>query len=444
MMDWTHELWSALAVSFGFLAVFGLAELWRAKAGPPVEWTRKAVHVGGGLIVCAFPWLFQSSWTVLLLCLGFGGVLILARILKFLPSVQDVERKSVGELVYPLAVVALFWVAHENKVFYLVPMLSLVVSDALAALIGKSYGRLTYDVDEGESKSFEGSAAFFLSTFLACQLPLLLMTSLDKVLVILVSLQLAYLVTCFEAISLSGLDNLVLPLGGYYILVQISKGNVQWMLGQLGIQGTVLLATLLVAWRFRFLSFSAALAIQLYFYGTFAYGETFWLLAPAAAMLAYLFSKAEPVRVPQRVQVLTIFYAILAPFAILLLNNFLIVFGSGAHAGLLKALPGIFGGLHAGELACLALGRYKGRRLPWQVLLGLGSALILAALSPLGLAWPAQVPGLFVAALLPLLFVPVARLWKGQPEPVFVARRLAVAGAAAAACGLALAWAITA
>lgn len=356
---WSGELAAGLGVALGFVLLFGLAELWRRTLKPPVEWTRKAVHMGGGLIVCAFPWLFKSPLSVLVLCLGFGAALLLARIFRLLPSVQAVERSSVGELLFPPSVCALFWLAHERPVYYLIPMLTLVLSDALAALIGKAYGKVTYDVDRGERKSLEGSLVFFLCSYLAIQIPLLLMTGLDRLLCVLVALQMAYMITCFEAISLSGIDNLVIPLGGYYVLVQMVHGNVAWTGTQLAVQAVLVLVTAFVAWRYRIFSVSAALAAQLYLYGAFAFGDFSWLTAPFIALLVFLYLfrnyMDEAADARGRYHVLSFYYFVLGPFGLLLLYNYLSAFTTAPSPAVLGALPGLFSALHGVELACIGL-----------------------------------------------------------------------------------------
>lgn len=418
-VDWGRELEAGLWVGLGFAALFALAELWRRLLRPPVEWTRKAVHVGAGGIVCAFPWLFRSTLSVLVLCLAFALLLALARVLKLLPSVQAVDRASVGELLFPPSVLALFWVAHGRPVYYLIPMLILVLSDALAALVGKAYGRFRYDVDRGERKSLEGSLVFFLCSFLAIQVPLLLMTGLDRLLCVLAALQMAYLVTCFEAICLSGVDNLVIPLGGYYVLVQLVRNNVAWTEAQIAVQAFLALGTALLAWRYRIFSFSAALAVQLYLYGAFAFGDSSWLAAPSAVLLVFLALSSGESRASTaesaRHYVLSLYYFVLGPLAVLILYNYLLAFTPDPPQGLILALPGVFSALHGAELACvgLALGLPSLDRVPPRLRLPLwsmaGAALAaLAALPALAcrgrLSAADLLPSLALGALMPGLY----------------------------------------
>ena len=84
------------AIAAIFLVIFGVAEGWRRFGDPPAEWTRKLVHVGGGLVSLALPWLVRSHWTVLALGALLGAVLFGTRKLGLLPSVHGVERRSEG------------------------------------------------------------------------------------------------------------------------------------------------------------------------------------------------------------------------------------------------------------------------------------------------------------------------------------------------------------
>ncbi len=281
------ELARAALVAGAFLAIFVLAEIWRRRAAPPVEWTRKFVHVGGGLVCGTFPWLFQWHWTVLGLAALSAGTLGLARAATLLPSVTAVERRSRGELWFPIGVYVLFAVARHQPVFYAIALAVLVLADSAAALIGRTYGRLGYAVGE-DRKSLEGSAVFALVTFLAVHLALLLATPTDRLSSVLVAAQIALLVASFEAISPSGNDNLAVPLGTYYLLVKMTPHPAPVIAIQLFAQVALLLLTSAIAWRTRFLTLSGAVAAHLVLYAAFSLGGPAWTLAPLGALAGFL------------------------------------------------------------------------------------------------------------------------------------------------------------
>jgi|GEM_PF-1564662 dolichol kinase len=384
------ELRSAALVAGLMAAILAGVELWRRRGGLDPELSRKAIHMGTGAVVCLFPWLFQSPVTVGLLSAGFLGLLLFLRSRKLLSAVGDVERTSVGELLFPLSVGLLFWAGHARPAFYLASLLVLVLPDAAAALVGKSYGRVLYEVELEERKSLEGSLMFFLLTFLAVFLPLLLMTDLPKAPLALEVLQMAFLVACLEAICVGGVDNLVIPLASYYMLIQTTQGDLAWISAQLGIQALLFLVTLLLAWSGRILSVSGFLAAQAYLYGVFAYGDFSWLIAPLTVYVVFaLFRSPRSRRLrPKGFKAVSFFWAVSTPLALVVANNFLIVFGPRAlQTVLVPVLAPFFAAAHGAGLACVGqiyrprFARKFSRGLRpavWPVVGGL-SGLILAA-----------------------------------------------------------------
>lgn len=280
------ELVRALLVSLALGVLLAGAELWYRTRRPPAEWTRKLVHAGGGVAAAFLPWLFASHWTVLALT-GVMAVLLGTSLRHSLPSVTSVERSSRGELWFPIVVYLLFVIGRHQPVFYLIALSSLAVSDTVAALLGRVYGRRAYMV-EGNRKSLEGSAAFLIVTFLAVHLTLLLATPLERDVCVMVALQIALLTASAEAISVGGSDNLVVPLGTYYLLLKMTDKPAPEIVVQLLVQIGLLLAMLLVLWRTRLVTFGGAIAAHLVLYAAFSLGGPLWVAAPAGALAAFV------------------------------------------------------------------------------------------------------------------------------------------------------------
>ena len=198
-----------------------IAETWRRRAHPPVEWTRKLVHLGVGALAAPLPWWIASPWTVLAIAVLAVGPILWARRRGLLPSLFGVERASHGEIYFPVGVVLLFLVGRREPVFYLISLFTLVVCDSLAALVGRAYGRHPYLVTS-DRRSLEGSAAFLISAFVGIHLALLLLTDIDRGACVLIASQVALLVTSFEAIGARGSDNLTVPLATFYLLVALT------------------------------------------------------------------------------------------------------------------------------------------------------------------------------------------------------------------------------
>ena len=273
---------AALVLVLFFALLLG-AERWHRRSHPPVEWTRKLVHLGAGLIATSFPWLFASPWTLAIVALAGGVPVVAAR--RALGSLFAVERESLGEVYFPLAVFILFAIGRERPIFYLVALLTMVVADTLAAVLGQAYGKHQYLVTT-QRRSLEGSAVFLLTAFLVVEIPLLLGSSIERAACVLMAAQIALLVTSFEAIGTGGSDNLLVPLATYYLLVKISGKAVENIALQLAAQLVILAAMVLIARRTHFLTFSGAVAAHLVLYAAFSLGGPAWIVAPALALAA--------------------------------------------------------------------------------------------------------------------------------------------------------------
>jgi phytol kinase len=273
---------AALVLALFFALLLG-AERWHRRSHPPVEWTRKLVHLGAGLIATSFPWLFASPWTLAIVALAGGVPVVAAR--RALGSLFAVDRESLGEVYFPLAVFILFAIGRERPIFYLVALLTMVVADTLAAVLGQAYGKHQYLVTT-QRRSLEGSAVFLLTAFLVVEIPLLLGSSIERAACVLMAAQIALLVTSFEAIGTGGSDNLLVPLATYYLLVKISGKAVENIALQLAAQLVILAAMVLIARRTHFLTFSGAVAAHLVLYAAFSLGGPAWIVAPALALAA--------------------------------------------------------------------------------------------------------------------------------------------------------------
>lgn len=124
---------------------------------------------------------------------------------------HEVDRESWGEVVYPIGVALTFWLADGNAIHFIIPMLILTLADAVAALIGISYGQQHYEGTQGR-KSWEGSIAFFVVAFFSVHVPLLLGTETGRAETLLIAVILGIVLMLVEAVSWRGLDNLFRPL----------------------------------------------------------------------------------------------------------------------------------------------------------------------------------------------------------------------------------------
>ncbi len=276
---------AVLGLLFGFLKVV------ERFAKPHPELLRKLLHVGTGLIVISFPWIFTETWPVLLLA-GLSAGLLLA--VKYLPRYRDgigtvmtgVHRPSLGEICFPAAVASLILLSRGDKLLFAVPLLIMTLADAVAALVGIAYGKLRYVTSEG-LKSAEGSIAFFSIAFLSVHVPLLLFTNVGRTETLLIAVIIGLLSTLLEAIAARGLDNLLIPLGAYAFLRLYLDATPNALLLRLIVTASLVIFAL--AWRRRTnLNDSALMAAALYGYAAGMLGGWPWLIGPIVLFLAHV------------------------------------------------------------------------------------------------------------------------------------------------------------
>ena len=328
------EVARAALVALGFVGLLVGAEAVKRALGVPAEWTRKLVHVLGGVAGATFPWLFSTHWTVLGLGLVSFTLLALGKRLGVLGSVTGVERRSVGELYFPISLYLLFVVARHQPVFYVIALAVLVFSDTAAALLGTTYGQHTYTV-ASDRKSIEGSAAFLLVTFLCVHVPLLLGTDIDRAASLLIATQLALLVASFEAISMRGNDNLIVPLATYYLLLKLTPASAPGIAVQLVFQIGLLAAMLLLARRARFLTMAGGIAAHLVLYAAFSLGGPLWTVAPLLALAGFLgvqsVSPPDASAAGALHEVREVFYVSIVSVALLFLDNSFATLATPGH-----------------------------------------------------------------------------------------------------------------
>ncbi len=439
------EWLAAGIVGAAFLFLLAVAEGWSRLGGAKPEWTRKLVHIGGGMVCLSFPWLFRSPWVVLIMALLLSALFALGARTGWLHSLHRVARKTRGSEYYPLSIFLLFVISGDRPWLFLSSVLVLAVGDAFAALIGSRYGRLRYEV-ENEHKSVEGSLVFLLIAFTAMSLPMVLLADMPPVTAVLAALLVAVLVTGFEAISLGGADNLFVPLGVCVILSKITTKPVPEIVYQnLSLLLICGLVSLLVK-RARSFNVGGTVTFILFAYGTWSLGSELWALPVFIGFGAYMavwFLVPVPAGHRSSVKVRTIFQAVVVPLLILVTGNMtgwesrlygpfvaslvmVLAFSLWNHlVFFLKPVPArrhvlaaVVGGLAAGTVALL----------PWYLLYPGATVSALATLGGLGVA--GTVVNDRLMGLTPDL----------SPEHIWSASRIALTAVAAAGV-LGLQWA---
>ena len=321
------DLIRAGIISVIFLLLFIIAEIAHKKE-VSTEATRKFVHFGGAFVTIFFPFIFTSHLIVLALAIGFGAIMILTKKLGLLQSVHGVERKSDGAIYHPIAIYACFLYSQilNQPMFYVISILILAISDALAALVGKSYGANEYLVEVGTRKTIEGSVTFFLTSFLIVHLILLLTTQTGRIESVLIALLISIIVTVFEGVSLKGADNLFIPLGTMFILSKNITPTVEGISFQIFALLGFLIGYLILMLPYKRIGFSGVVLLGLINYVIWAllgnvyavilFGFSF-ICAKTDLILNYDCEEADAFRVKP------VFYILTVPVVCAFLGDFI-------------------------------------------------------------------------------------------------------------------------
>lgn len=213
---------NTLALAGGFLSLFGSAELIYHYGEVRAEFTRKYVHIATGVITLLFPVLLHSHWLVLLLCGSFAIMLYASLRYKLLQSINGIDRKSRGSLLYPLVVYLAYLVQdhYDSYLYFYLPILILAISDPLAALTGKRWPKWPYQVG-ADTKTMMGSLAFFGSAFLISFMLLITFGGMTVGVGLLIASVIALMTAIAEGLSQNGYDNLSIPVVATLILIVV-------------------------------------------------------------------------------------------------------------------------------------------------------------------------------------------------------------------------------
>ncbi len=284
------ELGGMLLIALALTVYISLVEALARHTTIPAEWSRKLVHLGGGLGCLLFPLLLDHPLSVLVLAVGFGGGLWLAEKRGWLQCLCRVERQSRGSVYYPVAIAALFWLTRDDYGLYMSAVLVLTVADTAAALVGARFGRIRYRTGGVEEcKSLEGSLAFWLVAFLAVLFPLVGLTQDVTVCQAVFSAFLAAtLLTLVEAVSIGGRDNLYVPLLAAFLLLKTVTKSVPELAMQ-SVSIVFLFGLLPVVNHYgRLLRTKTLMIMSIILYGVWSLGSVDWAVPLLAAILAFM------------------------------------------------------------------------------------------------------------------------------------------------------------
>jgi len=203
-----------------FLLLFLTSEIIYYSLKCKVETSRKFVHFASGIICLSFPFYINNHWLVLILCSGFMLLLFVSKKIKLLKSINNIDRKSHGSLLFPVSVYCCFlaFQYHQNEmIYFFLPILTLAICDPLASLIGKKYPFWKFKNGK-DFKTISGSIAFFVSCFFIVYV-VYNCNEITFFNLLLRSFCISIIATLVEAFSKKGKDNLFIPISVLVMLI---------------------------------------------------------------------------------------------------------------------------------------------------------------------------------------------------------------------------------
>ena len=180
---------------------FFILEVLKRKRIFSVDSTRRIIHLGAAVIAFSFP-VYLSLLQSLMMCLIILMIMGISRKISFFSHIHKVERKTWGEIFYPLGIMAavISFLPDKPENFKIV-VLILGVSDVLANIIGTRWGSKPFSICKG-TKTREGALTFFLSAFII-------------LILFKISMPIAFLISATASVaeffSPYGSDNLTVP-----------------------------------------------------------------------------------------------------------------------------------------------------------------------------------------------------------------------------------------
>lgn len=186
-------------------------------------WSRNFSHLSAGLLSLPYPWIFSSHWWVLLLAIQSSLVLFLTRNFNLLPSHHLSGSRSTGSYFFFASLYLCYLGSSflDNPFYFVLPMLVLSVSDVMAAIIGRNFGKPSKGILgklSKETKTYAGSFAFFLTSLMIAGLAYTIYWQANLYEIIGMALLISLSTTLAEAVSTKGYDNFFIPLTALLIM----------------------------------------------------------------------------------------------------------------------------------------------------------------------------------------------------------------------------------
>ena len=177
------------------------------------ELSRKFLHIMVGNVAFLLP-IFQTSWVMAFVAAGpfilFTFLMSPYTPIKSIKGRTSAAGHSMGLVYYAITWTILAYLFFDNMVIIAIGILAMSYGDGFASIIGIRFGKKKYNVF-GDQKSYVGSFAMFVFTFITTVVALVYYSIPLSSYVFLVLLGIALVAAIVEGLTPKGLDNLSVP-----------------------------------------------------------------------------------------------------------------------------------------------------------------------------------------------------------------------------------------
>ncbi|HDQ16193.1 MAG TPA: phosphatidate cytidylyltransferase [Bacteroidetes bacterium] len=177
------------------------------------ELSRKVLHIMVGNIAFILP-IFETDW--IMAFIAAGPFIPLTFLMSPYTPIKSIKGRTsaaghgMGLVYYSITWTILAYLFFENPVVIAIGILSMSYGDGFASIIGIKYGKKKYNVF-GDQKSYVGSLAMLIFTFITMVVALVYYDISITVYVVSVLLFISLIASLVEGITPKGLDNLSVP-----------------------------------------------------------------------------------------------------------------------------------------------------------------------------------------------------------------------------------------
>ena len=177
------------------------------------ELSRKFLHIMVGNVAFLLP-IFKTGWVMAFIAAGpfiiFTFLMSPYTPIKSIKGRTSAAGHSMGLVYYSITWTVLAYLFFDNMVIIAIGILAMSYGDGFASIVGIRFGKKKYNVF-GDQKSYIGSIAMFVFTFITTVVALIYYSIPLSGYVILVLLGIAVVASIVEGLTPKGLDNLSVP-----------------------------------------------------------------------------------------------------------------------------------------------------------------------------------------------------------------------------------------